>query len=268
MKRSAILLVSFLAFSISTYSATIHVPDDYPTIQQAIDAAAHKDTVLVDWGIYFENIIMPDGAKAITVKSELGPDLTYIEGDQTGSVVHFSHSSTSVLEGFTIRNGKNDKGGGILCYNKSKPVIRGNVITGNWAEYSGGGIFTAMSSKPIIEDNLFSNNYGDEGGGICCGGYSDPVIIHNTFQDNLAVEGGGIYSDMFSDTYIENNTFESNVASFQGGGIFAIDKATIRNNLFIENRCENYGQMYGEGGGLSCEESSSLIEGNLFYKNS
>lgn len=35
----------------------IHVPDDYTTIQEAIDAAADGDTIIVRYGIYKEDYI-------------------------------------------------------------------------------------------------------------------------------------------------------------------------------------------------------------------
>ena len=37
-------------------AATIFVPDDFPTIQQAIDAASERDTIVVRDGIYYENL--------------------------------------------------------------------------------------------------------------------------------------------------------------------------------------------------------------------
>ena len=53
----------------TAHAATIYVPDDYPTIQGAIDAAANGDTVIVRTGTYRENLDFL--GKAITVTSEL-----------------------------------------------------------------------------------------------------------------------------------------------------------------------------------------------------
>jgi pectin methylesterase-like acyl-CoA thioesterase len=54
---------------------------NFTTIQEAIDAAAHGDTVLVDSGTYVENIDFK--GKAILVRG-LGPEFTTIDGNQSG----------------------------------------------------------------------------------------------------------------------------------------------------------------------------------------
>ena len=74
--------------------------------------AVTGDTVVVAPGTYQENINFL--SKAITVNSSGGAKLTTIDGGLAASVVTFStgETSTSVLSGFTITNGKASFGGG------------------------------------------------------------------------------------------------------------------------------------------------------------
>ncbi len=62
----------------------IIVPDDFPTINQAIQNAIDGDTVLVRQGMYNETLVID---KAITLRGE-DTDSTIINGDKAG----YSHS--------------------------------------------------------------------------------------------------------------------------------------------------------------------------------
>ncbi|MDF2956337.1 MAG: PKD repeat domain protein [Candidatus Alkanophagales archaeon MCA70_species_2] len=65
-----LLVLSFFAFAGVASAATIYVPDDYATIQKAVDNAAAGDTIVVRDGIYNENI---EVNKRLTLMSENGP---------------------------------------------------------------------------------------------------------------------------------------------------------------------------------------------------
>src|SRR5262245_8716390 len=93
-------------------AAVIQVPGDYPTIQAAINAAGNGDTIEVAAGIYVENLNFL--GKAVRVTSAQGADVTVIDGNQTGSVVSFvsGEGPQSVLNGFTLRNGRSTSRGG------------------------------------------------------------------------------------------------------------------------------------------------------------
>ena len=138
--RCSIVLLIVLTFPSIAFSATINIPADYPTIQQGIDVAVNGDTVLVVPGTYMENINFL--GKAITVTSEQGPDVTVIDGNQSGSAIRFESGEglDSVIEGFTITNGSGTwlggsnpgyYGGGVGCLDNASPMIIGNIITKN-----------------------------------------------------------------------------------------------------------------------------------------
>ncbi|MFH0787573.1 MAG: PKD domain-containing protein, partial [Pseudomonadota bacterium] len=143
-------------------AAEIHVPAQFPTIQAAIDASANNDIIVVDPGLYTENIDF--NGKGITVRSTNPLDstvvaATVIDGNRNGSVVTFKSGETrdSVLSGFTIRNGIGTLldgkryGGGIYCGNQATPTIRFNRIINNSADI-GGGLYIHGNSSPTIAD--------------------------------------------------------------------------------------------------------------------
>jgi len=110
------------------YRAAYHVPGDYAAIQSAIDGVPEKSTILVAPGTYKEKIIF--NGKAILLRSENPSDWsvvesTVIDGQQYGTCVRFvsGEGPESVLEGFTLTNGKASDGGGIFVKDSS-PIIR------------------------------------------------------------------------------------------------------------------------------------------------
>ena len=55
---AALLVASALVASDAVVAATLRVPQDYPTIQAAINAAHNGDLVLVSPGVYNENLTL------------------------------------------------------------------------------------------------------------------------------------------------------------------------------------------------------------------
>jgi len=113
MKRtvSGILLVFLLmaVFSpalnvkpVKSEPRTIIVPDDYPTIQEAINAANPGDTIFVRAGTYYENVVVN---KSVLLVGE-NKELTLIDGDGIGNVVSVIASNV-IIHNFTIQNSGN-----------------------------------------------------------------------------------------------------------------------------------------------------------------
>src|SRR5256714_3039124 len=62
------MVAAVLAVVLSLSGATIRVPQDAPTIQAAVDAAAAGDTILVDRGTYPGGVVVPAGKPGLTIR--------------------------------------------------------------------------------------------------------------------------------------------------------------------------------------------------------
>lgn len=230
----------------------------YCTIQAAINAAVATDTVLVMPGTYQENIDF--NGKAITVtSSDPDPAVTIIDGGSADRVAYFGNGETtaSVLDGFTLQNGRaGGSGGGILIELGASPTIKNNVIKDNLADLPGFGISVEGGGSPIIDGNTINNNRGTNcctggsgGGGISVVGAGSAQIMNNTITNNVVtprfIGAGGI--DLFAagTPTIRNNFISGNAGGFGGGiGIVNASNALIVQNVIVNNGASN------EGGGI------------------
>ncbi len=252
--------------------ATLHVPDDQPTIQAGINAAGNGDTVLVADGHYHEHINF--NGKNITVTSVNGPAVTIIDGDiGTGPVVRFvsGEGRTAVIHGFTIEHGSFDSfsfaGSGIEVAD-AYPTISGNVVTQNSGPGEGGGIDVAFGG-PIIDSNTISHNTvvfsgGTDGAGICVRGTPGPPlaqITNNLITGNFGTGfGGGIGLFAAGPVFVENNMITGNSAFIEGGGIDIVNNS---GTIIVQNLIT--GNSAPSGSGIF----ASIIQliGNTFANN-
>ena len=230
------------ASGMAQWTVTIHVPGDYTTIQEAIDAANDGDSVLVADGIYTGdgNKNLDYLGKAIVVMSENGAENCIIdcEGDGRGFIFQNNETLAAVLNGFTIRNGYTTEiGAGIYC-NSSNPTIKNCKISSNNTTWSGGGIALTYGSNALIDNcEIFENSASSNGGGIDCN-ESNPTISYCSIYNNTAPEGAGI-NVVVSNPTIENCTVTSNNASWRGGGLLIWETdATIVNTIISDNNLQ------------------------------
>ncbi|MFH1866048.1 MAG: hypothetical protein ABIK85_09210, partial [Candidatus Eisenbacteria bacterium] len=83
-------------------ATTIHVPDDYPLILDAMFFANAGDTVLVECGIYYEgNIQMKSGVTLISETGEVG--CAMIDAQNMSRIIEcVDCDETTVIKGFTL----------------------------------------------------------------------------------------------------------------------------------------------------------------------
>lgn len=207
--------------TLSPVSATVRVPGNYATLQQAIDASKNGDVVEVASGDYTGpgNWDLDFGGKRITLRSINGPQSTRILGGDGHRGFHFhtGETSDSVVSGFTIRGarltGSTTMGGGVYCEGASPRFV-----------------------NCVIEDCVAGL-----GGGVACVG-GEPVLTHCTVRDCSATSAGsGVYlfesEATLAGCTISGNT-PSGGGSVQGGGVYCLGDVmdvTLRNCVISEN---------------------------------
>lgn len=244
-------LISIL--EINLFGHTIYVPDNYSSIQDAIESSNNGDTIIVKEGTYLENINLSGKNIVISSLFLLTNDTNYInttiiDGNNNGSVITIinDEDESTVINGLSITNGNSESGGGILIDNKSKPNIYNCKIYNNTAK-GGGGIAIGGRSRPQVKNCEIHSNQaigkpgeGTSGGGaVKSGNYSSSKLINCKIYNNTSVcSGGGI--KIYALITIERCVIYNNQA-YDGGGISAwrgnyakVINSTLYNNQAIE----------------------------------
>ena len=268
---------------------TWFVPDDFSTIQAGIDGAQNGDTVVVRDGAYIENLNF--NGKIITLVSENGPSNATIDGSAAGSVITFDSGepAATVLDGFTITNGKKRQGGGVSCWNTAEPTITNCIFDANVANKDGGGIWIQTGGlSPVIENCYFINNAAERGGAIFAGPnitasfdncliqsnsasfsggglhsyqnrsvYTDCIFKSNNTPVGSFGLGGGIYLEYGRDSFY-NCTIEDNYSDADGGGIAVTSYFTQPVN-FYNCLIKNNVSINGSGGGIYCLNTAKRV---------
>jgi hypothetical protein len=266
-----LLIVAFvLLTSAPTFAGKIiYVDDDGPAdfnnIQAAIDHSSNGDIIIISDGTYtgYGNREISFRGKAITVRSENGPEDCIIDCQGKGRGFYFRNGEdvNSVLEGFSITNGYENRGGGIYC-KASNPTITNCIIIGNSAIWGGGML--NRESIPTLTNCTFSSNWADFSGGIS-NRESSPTLTNCTFSGNWADFGGGMSNSESSPT-LTNCTFSGNWADF-GGGMSNIESSPILTNCtFNKNSASAGGGMFNSN--YHYEECRPTLTNCTFSGNS
>ena len=280
MKILQLVCIILLALSISANAMIRNVPSQYTTIQGAVNSSSNGDTVLVQPGTYFENVIYRGKNIVLTSRYYQNNDYSFIKStiingstpaqpDSASCVMFINHEdSTAVLQGFTITGGAGTKwtdehgaglyreGGGVLVA-YSFPVIQNNIITGNncilgGVTSTGGGGMRIGDCYCKVFNNIITNNSARYGAGIVLN-YSGGEYKNNVICKNFgSVDYGAGASMWINDNYIRPRTIVNNTIVFNSSltgtpGIIGFGPANLKNNIIWGNSSPSNTQISGSG---------------------
>ena len=216
----------------------LHVPGDYPTIQEAIDAVIEGDEVVVAPGTYYETIELP--AVPCTIRSSDGADVTIIDAQQAGSVVV------------------------ALAPTGRGTVLRGFTITGGLGTGNGGGL-CILYANPTVEDCVFAWNDASEGGAVWIVSTGDVDLVDCRFEYNWAEDYAGalwMHDDGFTLTLVRC-TFTENSTGGWGGAIQTFANTVLMDCRFVDNGAYGgagavYASHTSPDSSLTCSRSSFI----------
>lgn len=252
---------------------TIVVPDDYSTIQLAINIASEGDTILVRSGTYNEHVVVnktvsllgSDGT-VINAAGDSGSSLKPAIARWIGITVLANYST---IEGFTIINADNSG----IEVKADYCTVQNNIIEG-------------CKNRGGISLNAYVDSYAQEHDGLRYHSPNHNLIRNNTVKSSLTgvflsdahansiklnvLENNhlaGIYFlEYSSENIITDNIFSKSSPVSEGWGGYGIAVGTgSSNNLFVHNNVS-----YNSKIGISVELHGSgypLPSMNLFYQN-
>ena len=202
-------------------------PNNYRSIQTAINNASNYYTIFVYNGTYYEHVVVN---KTVTIKGQ-DRNTTIIDGNGTGDVVLLA-AYKAAISGFTVRNsgdstqsGNPDAG---IYVNAHYTTITGNDITSN--RY---GIFVYYSrTNGLIADNRIVTNRGD--GILLFASSGRMTIVNNTIEDNNQAgkaARGGIWIEQSNNNIISGNFISNN----SGWGNILMTGPACYNNIIKGN---------------------------------
>jgi hypothetical protein len=245
-------------------AALIYVPGSFGSVGQALAAATPGDTVLVAPGTWPCSAALPAG---VSLVGEAGGPVVLDAGGQ-GAVLQMTDAgSATCVSNVELTGGigkfvSDSRYGGGLYGLRSSPTLSRVRITGCTAPVGGGAYFELGS--PTMQDCDLDHNQADFGGGLAVNQCAVRLDSCTFTTNSASASGGGILAINAASVAMYRGALVSNTGVGDGGGAYFLSSS---GNLLEVVLRDN--SAMGLGGGISCAVGSSLsVSYDLFLRNS
>ena len=204
-------------------SGVIWVPDNYTTIQAAINAADAGCTIMVRNETYYENVIVNETVKLV------GIDFPTIDGSLIPSMWGYPtvkvYASNVTISGFTIQHRPphttKELDSGILIAGEN------TNLSGNIIRFNSEGVDILGSNNNTVSENLITSNWN----GITCDGLDHHIIGNNISSNGDGISVGGSKCSLIDNVIMENRAY----------GVLLMNNETIMKRNDIKSNGYNFG---------------------------
>jgi len=233
--------------------AEIVVPDDFSTIQEAINHANVGDTVFVKSGVYYENVVVNKTVSLVGEEAQA----TIVDANGTGRVVSISQGYVNIT-GFTIRKSgaAYAQDAGVWIEGPGHCNVFGNIFTENdfFGVYLSYTSFNRISNNTVTKTKIMS---------IVITTSRSNLVSRNTLEDHYC--GVDIHA-LSIGNHITGNTIR------RGDYGIIIDNSNgndISYNNITDHKWEYGYNITGQKLGISVQDQSSdnTIMGNTIANN-
>jgi len=265
-----LVLLPHASFFVQSHPNTLSVPKDYPTIQQAVDAASPGDTIIVSpspSGSYPGNITIN---KSLTLAG-VSTSSVIINGSNTNPGITINATSSVTISQVTIVD-PDSAGNGISVLSSLDVSITGVVVSSTLRGTGAFGIWLSNSNNVFLShDTIGGNLYGV----AVQGGFSNSIRANNLTGNRAAdiflnaTTGNQVKSNILTKSQIgidvlqgSNGNLVTNNTAVDENSLAGIFISGSSNNQFTANNID-FNNSTSTTTGVHIENSS----GNSFYYN-
>ena len=269
---------SFILFTVGFLPATIRIPEDAPTFEDAITLISQttdsieslgplcNSPVTLDYtiefapGTYNGPLNSTGPGVPLTIKARDGLGTVDIVGLSSTRCFDFSDGYTTVnIDGLNLSDGLSENGGAVHVGEGVTVQFTNCSFESNVANASGGAIHLESigATAASFDTCVFINNQSlGDGGAVTVSGGVEPSFLNCTFDGNEAGNLGGAIAwlpESSQTAQVTDCTIENNLSLVSGAGITHV-KATssvlsIENSLICDNIPMNISGSWDDLGG-------------------